>query len=71
MQNNIWRHTTLLALKSPSKTFLIADGQVSMGPTIVKTNANKIRTLSPNLHVAFAGSVADAFYLLNSLESFT
>jgi ATP-dependent HslUV protease subunit HslV len=60
----IWRHTTILALKTNNQTTLIADGQVSLGPTIVKTNAIKIRELPNSTFVGFAGSVADAFYLL-------
>jgi ATP-dependent HslUV protease, peptidase subunit HslV len=60
-----------LALKTPQKTCLIADGQVSLGSTIVKSNAVKVRSLlQDQVHVGFAGSVADAFFLLNNLEGF-
>ena len=65
-----WRHTTLLAITSPEKSVLFADGQVSLGPTIVKSNANKIHTLNPSLHIGFAGSLSDAHYLIHSLSAY-
>ena len=42
---------------------------MSLGSTRVKTNANKIRSLPNNVYCGFAGSVADAFYLLEGLET--
>ena len=61
-----WHHTTILAVKREGTTVLIGDGQVSYGSTRVKTNANKIRKVQ-EVYCGFAGSVADAFYLLNGL----
>lgn len=63
-----WHHTTILALKRNGKTVVIGDGQVSYGPTIVKTNAKKIRPLAGGTFCGFAGSVADAFALMEGLQ---
>ena len=65
---NKWHHTTILALKKQGQTVLIGDGQVSYGPTIVKTDAKKIRQLSNGIYCGFAGSVADAFTLMQGLQ---
>jgi ATP-dependent HslUV protease subunit HslV len=62
-----WHHTTILALKREGQTVIIGDGQVSYGSTIVKTNAKKIRPLSGGIFCGFAGSVADAFALMEGL----
>lgn len=59
-----WHHTTILAIKRNGKTVIIGDGQVSYGPTIVKTNAVKVRPLADGTFCGFAGSVADAFALM-------
>jgi ATP-dependent HslUV protease, peptidase subunit HslV len=64
-----WRNTTILAVKKNNEIFLIGDGQVSYGSTRVKTNANKIRELPNGVFCGFAGSVADAFYLFDGLET--
>jgi ATP-dependent HslUV protease subunit HslV len=63
-----WHHTTVLALKREGQTVIIGDGQVSFGGTKVKTDARKVRKLSDGVFCGFAGSVADAFYLLEGLE---
>ena len=63
-----WKHTTILAVKKDKEITLIGDGQCSLGNTIVKTNANKIKKLPGNAWCGFAGSVADAFILLDGLE---
>ena len=62
-----WHHTTILEVKRQGATVIIGDGQVSLGSTRVKTNANKIRKID-EVYCGFAGSVADAFYLLEGLE---
>ena len=64
---NKWHHTTILALKRNQQTVIIGDGQVSYGSTIVKTDAKKIRPLG-GIYCGFAGSVADAFALMEGLE---
>ena len=62
--------TTILCLKKEGSVVIAADGQVSLGNTIVKGSARKLRTLSNNKIVAgFAGSTADAFTLFERLEA--
>jgi ATP-dependent HslUV protease subunit HslV len=56
--------TTILALRKGGKVAMGGDGQVSIGDTIVKAQANKIRALKGGKVLAgFAGSVADAITL--------
>jgi ATP-dependent HslUV protease, peptidase subunit HslV len=67
---NLWHATTILCVKKDGKTVIGGDGQVSLGPTIVKSSANKLRKLSNgNIIAGFAGSTADAFTLFERLES--
>ena len=61
---NQWHHTTILAIKKNQETVIVGDGQVSYGPTIVKTNSKKVRPLTGGTFCGFAGSVADAFALM-------
>ena len=64
-----WHGTTILAVRKAGSTAIGGDGQVSMGPTIVKGNAKKVRRLAGGRVVAgFAGATADAFTLLERLE---
>ncbi|MHA1539335.1 MAG: ATP-dependent protease subunit HslV [Alphaproteobacteria bacterium] len=64
-----WHGTTVLCLRDKKRVIIIADGQVSMGPTVVKPNAKKLRTLSNGTVIAgFAGSTADALTLFERLE---
>ena len=65
-----WHGTTILAVRKGAHTVLAGDGQVSMGSTIVKGNARKVRRLAGGRVVAgFAGATADAFTLLERLEA--
>ncbi|MFN3584788.1 ATP-dependent protease subunit HslV [Phenylobacterium sp.] len=65
-----WHGTTILAVRKNGKTVVAGDGQVSMGPTIVKGTAKKVRTLAGGRVIAgFAGSTADAFTLIERLEA--
>ena len=65
-----WHGTTILAVRKGGKTVVAGDGQVSMGPTIVKGTAKKVRTLAGGRVIAgFAGSTADAFTLIERLEA--
>ena len=65
-----WHGTTILALRKDGKTVIAGDGQVSMGQTIVKGNARKVRTLVGGKVIAgFAGATADAFTLIERLEA--
>lgn len=63
------RGTTILCLKKGDDVVIAADGQVSLGNSIMKATARKLRTLAGNKIVAgFAGSTADAFTLFERLE---
>ena len=65
-----WHGTTILAVKKNKEIILIGDGQVTYGPTKVKTNGRKIRKLeNSNAVCGFAGSLADAFTLMEGLEN--
>lgn len=65
-----WHGTTILAVRKAGSTVIAGDGQVSMGQTIVKGNARKVRKLAGGLVVAgFAGATADAFTLIERLEA--
>ena len=63
--------TTILSLRSPSQVVVIGDGQVSLGQTIMKGNAKKVRRLGRDGQViaGFAGATADAFTLFERLEA--
>ena len=64
-----WHGTTILAVRKGAATVIAGDGQVSMGATIVKGNAKKVRRLAEGKVLAgFAGATADAFTLLERLE---
>jgi ATP-dependent HslUV protease subunit HslV len=60
--------TTILCVKKDGKICMIGDGQVSLGPMVVKGNAKKVRRLRPTVLTGFAGSTADAFTLLERLD---
>ena len=65
-----WHGTTILAVRKNGKTVVAGDGQVSMGQTVVKGNARKVRTLAGGKVIAgFAGATADAFTLIERLET--
>ena len=66
-----WHGTTILAVRKGGEVVLAGDGQVSLGQTIIKGTARKVRRLSPggqDVVCGFAGSTADAFTLLERLE---
>ena len=66
-----WHGTTIVAVKKGDKVAVAGDGQVSLGQTVIKGNARKVRRLSPGGHdvvCGFAGATADAFTLLERLE---
>jgi ATP-dependent HslUV protease subunit HslV len=64
-----WRATTILAVRRDGKTALGGDGQVTLGQTVFKADANKIRRLhNGKVLVGFAGATADAFALLERFE---
>ena len=63
------RSTTILGVRRNGKVALGGDGQVSVGETIMKSNAQKVRTLAGGkLLAGFAGAAADAFTLFEKFE---
>lgn len=65
-----WHATTIVMVRKGGKVVLGGDGQVSLGSTIVKSSARKVRRLGRGDVVAgFAGSTADAFTLFERLEA--
>ncbi len=69
MKKPALRATTVLAVKKDGRIALGGDGQVTMGDTIMKATAQKVRTLKDGKILAgFAGAVADAFGLFEKLE---
>jgi len=66
-----WHGTTILGVKKDGKTVIAGDGQVSLGNTVIKPNAKKVRRLGDHGDVigGFAGATADAFTLFERLES--
>ena len=65
-----WRGTTILSVRKGGKVIIAGDGQVSLGATIIKGNARKVRRFSKgNVIAGFAGATADAFALFERLEA--
>lgn len=65
-----WHGTTILTVRKDGKVVIAGDGQVSMGDTIMKGNARKVRPLgSGNVIAGFAGATADAMTLFERLEA--
>ena len=65
-----WRGTTILSVRKNGSVVIAGDGQVSLGDTVIKANARKVRTLGDGSVIAgFAGATADAFTLFERLES--
>lgn len=64
------RSTTVLLVQRDGKTAMAADGQVTLGETVIKSSARKVRRLANGKIIAgFAGSTADAFSLLSRFET--
>ncbi len=65
-----YRGTTILSVRRDGKVVIGGDGQVSMGNTIMKGNARKVRRLYNDKVIAgFAGGTADAFTLFEKFEA--
>jgi ATP-dependent HslUV protease subunit HslV len=65
-----WHGTTILCVRKGGRVVIGGDGQVSMGQTIVKSNARKLRRLGSGTVIAgFAGATADALALFERLEA--
>lgn len=62
--------TTIVTVRKGGKVVIAGDGQVSLGQTVIKGNARKVRRIGKNNDVitGFAGATADAFTLLDRLE---
>ncbi len=69
-ENMTWHATTIVSVRKNGTVVVAGDGQVSMGDTIVKGNARKVRTLGKDnaILAGFAGATADAFTLFERLE---
>jgi ATP-dependent HslUV protease subunit HslV len=66
----VWHGTTILSVRKGGKVVIAGDGQVSMGQTVVKHTAKKLRRLAGGSVIAgFAGATADAFALFERLEA--
>jgi ATP-dependent HslUV protease subunit HslV len=65
----IWHGTTILTVRKGGRVVIAGDGQVSLGATIIKANARKVRSLGKGDVIGgFAGATADAFTLFERLE---
>ncbi|MEZ5775923.1 MAG: ATP-dependent protease subunit HslV [Hyphomicrobiaceae bacterium] len=66
----LWHGTTILTVRKGGRVVVAGDGQVSLGSTVIKANARKVRRLGKG-HVigGFAGATADAFTLFERLEA--
>ena len=65
-----WHGTTILSVRKNSEVVIAGDGQVTLGPTVVKATARKVRPLGDGSVIAgFAGATADAFTLFERLEA--
>jgi ATP-dependent HslUV protease subunit HslV len=67
-----WHGTTIIGVAKAGQVVIAGDGQVSLGQTVIKASARKVRRLSPggfDVVAGFAGSTADAFTLLERLET--
>ena len=77
MQNNTpydpvgWHGTTILCVRRDGHVAMAGDGQVTLGQTVIKGNARKVRRIGADERVlaGFAGATADAFTLLERLEA--
>ncbi|WP_341705108.1 ATP-dependent protease subunit HslV [Ferrovibrio sp.] len=66
----VWHGTTILAVRKDGQVVLAGDGQVSLGQTVIKSNARKVRRIGDGSILAgFAGATADAFTLFERLEA--
>lgn len=67
---NTWYGTTIICIRDESGVVIAGDGQVSLGNTVIKGTARKVRKINnDSILVGFAGATADAFTLLERLEA--
>jgi len=70
MTHEKWRSTTILSLRKAGTVIVAGDGQVTLGNTVMKANARKVRRLGKGEVIAgFAGATADVFALFERLEA--
>ena len=68
--NDLWHGTTILAVRKNGAVVIAGDGQVTLGNTVIKSNARKVRRLGDGSVIGgFAGATADAFTLFERLEA--
>jgi len=66
---DVWHATTIVTVRKGGRVVIAGDGQVSLGQTVIKNNARKVRPLGKGDVIAgFAGATADAFTLFERLE---
>jgi len=69
-RHTTWHGTTILCVRSKTEVVMIGDGQVSLGDTVIKGTARKVRRLGDGTVIGgFAGATADAFTLFERLEA--
>ena len=67
---SVWHGTTILSIRKGDQIVIAGDGQVSLGDTVIKGSARKVRRLGDGRVIAgFAGATADAFTLFERLEA--
>ena len=65
-----WYGTTIVSVRKKNEVVVAGDGQVTLGDTVIKSNAKKVRILADGKVITgFAGATADAFALFERLES--
>lgn len=70
MEPQTWHGTTVVSIRKAGRVVIAADGQVTLGSTVVKATARKVRRLGDGRVLAgFAGATADAFTLFERLEA--
>ena len=68
--NQAWHGTTIVLIRKGNQTIVAGDGQVSLGNTVLKSKAKKVRKIEKrNVIAGFAGSTADALTLFERLEA--
>ena len=69
-RQDLWHATTILTVRKGGRVVVAGDGQVSLGATVIKANAKKVRALGKGDVIGgFAGATADAFTLFERLEN--
>jgi len=70
LEPQTWHGTTVVSVRKDGRVVIAADGQVTLGNTVVKGTARKVRRLGDGkVLVGFAGATADAFTLFERLEA--